>query len=115
VIAYLYSASPRSNGAGPGIPGTASATREVIVAGGAYNSPQILKLSGVGPREELEQFDIPVVVDLPGVGTNLQDHYEVAVQGRTPKDFSALDGCTFGVQPDPCLKKWVAESPSASR
>jgi choline dehydrogenase len=106
--AYLYSASPRSKGAAPGKPGSATASREVIVAGGAYNSPQILKLSGVGPREELESFDIPVIVDLPGVGTNLQDHYEVAVQGRPPKDFAALDGCTFGFdgQEDPCLEKW---------
>lgn len=106
--AYLYSASPRSKGAGPGKAGSATASREVIVAGGAYNSPQILKLSGVGPKEELESFDIPVIVDLPGVGTNLQDHYEVAVQGRTPKDFAALKGCTFGFngQEDPCLEKW---------
>lgn len=106
--AYLYSASPRSKGAGPGKPGSAKASREVIVAGGAYNSPQILKLSGVGPKAELERFGIHVVADLPGVGTNLQDHYEVAVQGRTPKDFSALKGCTFGFngQPDPCLDKW---------
>jgi choline dehydrogenase len=80
----------------------------VIVSGGTYNSPQILKLSGVGPKGELEKFDIPVIVDLPGVGTNLQDHYEVAVQGRTPKDFSALDGCSFGFfgQKDECFERW---------
>ena len=106
--AYLYKASPRSANAGSGAPGSATASREVIVAGGAYNSPQILKLSGVGPADELEKFDIPVVADLPGVGTNLQDHYEVAVQGRVPKDFRALDGCTFGFngQDDPCLTRW---------
>ena len=106
--AFLYSASPRSKNAGPGKPGSASASREVIVAGGTYNSPQILKLSGIGPADELDKFGIPVISDLPGVGTNLQDHYEVAVQGRTPKDFAALDGCTFGFygQDDPCLDKW---------
>lgn len=106
--AYLYSASPLSKGAGPGEPGSASASREVIVSGGTYNSPQILKLSGVGPAAELAKFGIPVVADLPGVGTNLQDHYEVAVQGRTPKPFAALDGCTFGFygQADPCLDRW---------
>ncbi|KAL6850917.1 hypothetical protein ACO1O0_008043 [Amphichorda felina] len=106
--ANLYSASPRSKNAGPGIPGSAQASNEVIVSGGTYNSPQILKLSGVGPADELSKLGIPVVVDLPGVGTNLQDHYEVAVQGRTPRDFSALDGCTFGFngQADPCLEKW---------
>ena len=44
-----------------------TASREVIVAGGAFNTPQILKLSGVGRREELESLDIPVVADLPAV------------------------------------------------
>lgn len=106
--AYLYKASPRSRNAGPGTPGSAMASREVIVAGGTYNSPQLLKLSGIGPADELKKFGIPVVVDLPGVGTNLQDHYEVAVQGQVPNDFKALEGCTFGFngQKDPCLDRW---------
>lgn len=103
---YLYKASPRSKGAGPGVKGTASASKEVIISGGTYNSPQLLKLSGIGPREELESFDIPVVVDSPGVGENLQDHYEIVVQGKAPKDFKALDGCTFGQGNDECLERW---------
>jgi len=49
-------------------------TREVILCGGAINSPQTLLLSGIGPAGQLSQFGIPVVVDLPGVGDNLQDH-----------------------------------------
>ncbi|KAF2852156.1 GMC oxidoreductase [Plenodomus tracheiphilus IPT5] len=103
---YLYKASPKSKGAS-GTPGSATASREVIVAGGTYNSPQLLKLSGVGPSEELQKFDIPVVVDLPGVGTNLQDHYETNVQGKAPSNFSALNGCTFGNEtPDACLERW---------
>jgi len=56
-----------------------SATREVIISAGAIHSPQLLKLSGVGPAEELQSLQIPVAVDLPGVGTNLQDHYLVSV------------------------------------
>ena len=52
---------------------TLLAEREVIVAAGAYGSPQILMLSGIGPADELAAFDLPVAVDLP-VGTNLQDH-----------------------------------------
>jgi choline dehydrogenase len=53
---------------------------EVILCGGAINSPQLLLLSGIGPAEELEQLGIPVVADLPGVGRNLQDHLEVYIQ-----------------------------------
>jgi choline dehydrogenase-like flavoprotein len=50
---------------------------EVILAAGSIGSVQILKLSGVGPAAELEKFDIPVVLDRPGVGHNLQDHLQL--------------------------------------
>lgn len=52
------------------------ARREVILSGGPINSPQLLKLSGVGPAAELKDHGIDVVHDLPGVGENLQDHME---------------------------------------
>ena len=69
----LYRADPRASlTEDKGTPGSASASREVIISGGTFNTPQILKLSGVGPRDELEKFKIPVVKDLPGVGRNLQ-------------------------------------------
>src|SRR5262249_31593483 len=58
-----------------GIPGSASARVEVLVAGGSFNSPQLLQLSGVGPASLLARLGIGVVADLPGVGMNLQDHY----------------------------------------
>jgi choline dehydrogenase len=58
----------------------ARADREVILCGGAINSPQLLLLSGVGPADQLRALDIPVVLDLPGVGRNLQDHIEIYVQ-----------------------------------
>ena len=58
---------------------TVRATREVVLAAGAFNTPQLLKLSGIGARAELEKHDIEVRVDLPGVGENLQDRYEVPV------------------------------------
>ncbi|KAJ5568769.1 hypothetical protein N7450_011255 [Penicillium hetheringtonii] len=108
---HLYKASPLSKYATAGVPGSASASREVIVSGGVYNSPQLLKLSGVGPAKELEKFGIKVISDLPGVGTNLQDHYEISVQGKVEKDFSCLDKCTFSIrdQQDPCINDW--ESP----
>jgi choline dehydrogenase len=50
-----------------------TASIEVIVAGGAFNTPQILKLSGIGPREGLERFDIPVAVDLPAVLSSVRN------------------------------------------
>jgi choline dehydrogenase len=50
------------------------ARREVLLAGGAINSPQLLQLSGIGPGTLLQQHGVPVVHDLPGVGENLQDH-----------------------------------------
>lgn len=57
--------------------------REVIVSGGAINSPQLLMLSGIGPGAHLQDLGIPVLADLPGVGQNLQDHLDVIVQGKT--------------------------------
>lgn len=59
------------------------AEREIIVAGGAFNSPQILMLSGVGPRAELEKHGIRSVCHLPGVGQGLQDHVAVSVKYRS--------------------------------
>ncbi|KAL1876233.1 hypothetical protein Daus18300_002861 [Diaporthe australafricana] len=111
--AHLYSASPLSTGS-KGTPGSVNASREVIVAGGVYNSPQLLKLSGVGPKAELESFGIPVVADLPGVGTNLQDHYEISVNAKMPANWTAFAGCTFqfdGETDDACLDRW--ENPVA--
>ncbi len=58
----------------------ARANREVILAGGPINSPQLLKLSGIGPAAELSALGIPVVADRPGVGANLQDHLEFYFQ-----------------------------------
>lgn len=104
----MYRADKRSATASPSGTGIVSATREVIIAGGVYNTPQILKLSGVGPRDELEKWDIPVVVDLPGVGLNLQDRYEQTLIGVTPTNFSLIDGCTFmTTEDDPCLRTYL--------
>lgn len=56
------------------------ASREIILCAGAINSPMLLQSSGVGPAELLKELGIPVVVDLPGVGDNLQDHLEIYIQ-----------------------------------
>jgi choline dehydrogenase len=61
---------------------TARAGREVILCGGAVNSPQLLMLSGIGPQEHLARIGIPVVHHLPGVGQSLQDHYSAAIKLR---------------------------------
>ena len=63
-----------------GVIRTALAAREVILSGGPINTPQLLMLSGIGPAEQLREFDIEVVHDLPGVGENLQDHLELYIQ-----------------------------------
>jgi choline dehydrogenase len=70
---------------------TARARKEVLVSGGAYNSPQLLQLSGVGPVELLKQHGIAVVLDAPGVGNNLQDHMQVRIVTRCAKTITLND------------------------
>jgi choline dehydrogenase-like flavoprotein len=83
------------------------ASREVILAGGAFNTPQLLMLSGIGPREVLERFGIPVRVDLPGVGKNLQDRYEIGVTNRMNfSAWSVLKGAKFA-KGDPQYQEWA--------
>ena len=65
-----------------GIVRRARARREILVSSGAYNSPQLLQLSGVGPAELLKQHGIDVVLDAPGVGNDLQDHLQVRLMMR---------------------------------
>ncbi len=64
------------------------ATHEVILSGGAINSPQLLLLSGVGPEQELQKHGIAVQHELPGVGQNLQDHLDVMVVHKCTKPVS---------------------------
>ena len=70
---------------------TARAAREVILAGGSFNSPQLMQLSGVGPRALLEQHGIPIVLDAPGVGDALQDHLYVRTFWRCTKAITLND------------------------
>jgi choline dehydrogenase len=81
------------------------ATREVIISAGAFQSPQLLMVSGIGPAETLRLFQIPLIVDLPGVGQNMWDHllfgpsYRVSIptNSRIPRDlvFTAEQGIQY--------------------
>lgn len=115
--ASLYRADPRSGSAQPEGTGHVKAAKEVIVAGGAYNTPQILKLSGVGPKAELQKHGIDVVLDLPGVGTNLQDRYEQTMVSKTETPFALTEKCTWHPDPetDPCMKTYVEGEDQTSR
>jgi choline dehydrogenase len=74
-----------------GIPRTAQARKEVLISGGAFNSPQLLQLSGVGPADLLRQHGIEVVLDAPGVGNDLQDHMQVRVVMRCSQAITLND------------------------
>jgi choline dehydrogenase-like flavoprotein len=102
--ARLYRAfSPPSHA--PGERRQAYVSREVILSGGAFNTPQLLMLSGIGPRAELSRHGIAVRVDLAGVGTNLQDRYEVGVVNRMKSEWKALKGAKWA-KGDPQYQMW---------
>ena len=106
--ARLYRAA-RNPSADPGELRRATATREVILAGGAYNTPQLLMLSGIGPPAELAKHGISLRVDLPGVGSNLQDRYEVGVVNRMNFDaWWVLEGAKFAAG-DPQYEQWKTQ------
>jgi choline dehydrogenase len=112
---HLYQADPQAvAGPQPGVDYEVKryyCSREVILAGGAFNSPQLLMLSGIGPRAQLQQLGIQCLVDRQGVGTNLQDRYEIGVVTEMKQDWKILAGATFAPplpnQPgDPCYVDW---------
>jgi choline dehydrogenase len=75
----MYGADPRYNADDKGVAGKVFASKEVIISGGAFNSPQLLMLSGIGPLEQLTKFNIFPVVDSPGVGRQMADNYEAGI------------------------------------
>ncbi len=92
---------------------------EVILCAGTFNTPQLLMLSGIGDPDEFARLNaglgkkdqLVCRVELPGVGKNLQDRYEVSVVANMKQDFSLLEGATFQPpenfdQPDPHLRQW---------
>ena len=73
--------------------------KEIILCGGAINSPQLLQVSGVGNARELESLGVDVVHDLPGVGENLQDHLEVYVQNTSKQPVSLAPAYRWRARP----------------
>lgn len=121
---HLYEASPLRVTA-PGARVRYFARREVVLCGGAFNTPQLLMLSGIGDAHELAGLPSCVLhgvtgpllaadashrrVDLPGVGRNLQDRYEVSVISELDEEFESLEGATFtpGDATDPLRREWL--------
>ena len=68
--------------------GRVSAAREVILCGGTVNSPHLLQISGVGPAAFLQSIGVPIVLDLPGVGANLSDHFAARISHRVKDEVS---------------------------
>jgi choline dehydrogenase len=85
---------------------TYRARREVIVAAGAFNSPQLLMLSGIGEEAQLRAQGIKTILPLAGVGKNLQDRYEMTVVNDLGDASPLTDGCTFGNAGDPCMRDY---------
>ena len=109
-VEYLKGARLYRTGANPsadaGVTAQVRASREVILSGGAFNTPQLLMLSGIGPADQLRAHGIDVRADLP-VGKNLQDRYEVGVVNRM--NFNAwkvLEGAKFA-KGDPQYQQWA--------
>lgn len=86
----------------------AMAEREVILASGALQSPQLLQLSGIGPAALLQRHDITVAVDLPGVGENLQDHYQARTIVRLKASNSLNDDVRNPVRLAEMGWQWLA-------
>ena len=100
---YRAGASPSGD---PGVTQQIHASREVILSGGAFNTPQLLMLSGIGPADHLHGLNIPMRLDLP-VGKNLQDRYEVGVVNRMNFDtWKVLEGAKFA-KSDPQYQQWA--------
>jgi choline dehydrogenase-like flavoprotein len=88
---------------------TVTARREVIVSAGAFGSPQLLMLSGVGPAAHLRSLGIEVRHDLPGVGENLQDHVDFIRLFETPKGVGAQEAFGLGPSGVPALLRAIGE------
>lgn len=90
---------------------TVYARREVLVCAGTLNSPQLLQRSGLGPAGLLRQAGVPVLVDLPGVGENLQDHFTVRIAARV-KNARSINEFSKGWRLGREVARWLFRRPS---
>ena len=111
--AHQYRADPGAAGVATGKRYTVHATREVILSAGAFNTPQLLMLSGLGAEPVLKAGGVQALKvngkDLPGVGKNLQDRYEVGIVSDMGDSLNSVRDCTYGKPGDPCLAKWLKD------
>jgi choline dehydrogenase len=84
-----------------------TAAREVILSGGAVNSPHVLQISGIGPAAHLQSIGVPVVHDLPGVGANLNDHYVIRLSHRV-KNAVTINQLSRGLRLAREAMRWAA-------
>jgi choline dehydrogenase-like flavoprotein len=118
---HAYEASPLYE-APTGEPVQFFARREIILAAGAFNTPQLLMLSGIGDANHLRELRMPGprnaagkavcdLINLPGVGRNLQDRYEVSVISTASQPFSTLQGVSFRPEDpdDPAREQWLKQ------
>lgn len=104
----LYKADARYSESNKGTVKTATARKEVILSGGTFNTPQLLMLSGIGPKEHLAEFNIPVRVDAQGVGKNMQDNQEMPIIGQ-------FSGQATGGFTQPIIMMKTKHSPDGER
>jgi choline dehydrogenase len=112
---YKADRDPKRFGHASGPVQEVRAKREVILSAGAYITPQLLMLSGIGPKDELKKHGIDVRVELPGVGGNLQDRYEVGIVAKAEEAFPLLKDATFHgpkegqTKGDEFFEKWCGQ------
>ena len=109
---HQYRADPKHKKADTFKVEKAFVEREVIISAGAFNTPQLLMLSGIGPRDELEKHHIETKVNLPGVGKNLQDRYEVGIVSKLKENIPLIKGMKLrppeaGEEADPQFSLWL--------
>lgn len=102
---HLYRASPKSSAGSRGKRGESFARHEIVLAGGAFASPQLLMLSGIGEPNHLRNLGIEPRIVLPEVGRNLQDRYEIGVVHKMAGPWKSLAGARFSIA-DRLYRKW---------